>query len=65
MALSALYSWKNQSNAFNITTAQIITASTYSLITKPETAAAIIKIITSGDVNCSNKIFKAEFLSFD
>jgi hypothetical protein len=32
---------------------------------KPEMAAAIIKIITSGDVNCSKKIFKAEFLSFD
>jgi hypothetical protein len=30
-----------------------------------EIMAAIIKIITSGDVNCSNKIFKAELLFFD
>jgi hypothetical protein len=40
-------------------------ASTYSLITNPEIAAAMIKIITRGDVNCCNNIFKAEFLSFD
>ena len=40
-------------------------ASTYSLINNPEINAAIIKIITKGDVNCSNKIFKAEFLSLD
>jgi hypothetical protein len=30
-----------------------------------ETIAAIIRIITRGDVNCSKRIFKAEFLSFD
>jgi hypothetical protein len=40
-------------------------ASTYSLMTNPEIAAAMIKIITRGDVNCCNNIFKAEFLSFD
>jgi hypothetical protein len=40
-------------------------ASTYSLIKNPEINAAIIKIITRGDVNCSKRIFKAEFLSLD
>jgi hypothetical protein len=39
-------------------------ASTHSPI-NPEIIAAITRIITSGDVNCSKKIFKAEFLSFD
>jgi hypothetical protein len=32
---------------------------------KEEIMAAIINIITRGDVNCSNNIFKAEFLSLD
>jgi hypothetical protein len=64
MALSALNSWKNPSNAFKITTPQMIIASTPSPINQ-EIMAAIIKIITSGDVNCSKRIFKAEFLSFD
>jgi hypothetical protein len=59
-----LYSWKNHNNAFKTTTPQIIHASTPSPI-NPEIIAAMIKIITSGDVNCSNKILKAEFLSFD
>ena len=64
IALSALYSWKNHSNAFKITTQQIITASTFSQI-KNEAIAAIIRIITRGDVNWDKNIFKAELLSFD
>jgi hypothetical protein len=30
-----------------------------------EIIAAMIKIITRGEVNCCNKIFKTELLSFD